>query len=141
MAEEVVDSRAGTPPALTERQRLGVAVHDGRQAVLRLQPCEQREARQPGMFTGLTVTPPAVIGPAEPTPSADTPSGATCATAAVREANTASGSGTRAVGAVADRSSVPDASTMPAAIFVPPMSTARTVSTSVIAQPRTSRIS
>jgi hypothetical protein len=83
--------------------------------------------RQPGMFSGDTVSPWRVIGPAEPTPHAATPSGATSRTAPTSAAKTSSGSVPRGVGATAERSTVPCWSTTPAAILVPPMSTARTV--------------
>ncbi len=82
------------------------------------------KSRQAGMFSGETASPPAVIGPPQPTPHTAAPPAPTVSTRASSAENKASPS-SAPDGAVADATTSPSAVTSPAASLVPPMSTAR----------------
>ena len=86
-------------------------------------------SRHAGMLRGDTVSPPADIGPPQPTPHTTiSPLPMTLSITASSTENSRSPSSTRD-GAVADATTSPSAVTSPAASLVPPMSTARAVST------------
>ena len=94
------------------------------------------KSRQAGRWRGETDSPPAVIGPPQPTPQPTTsPLPPTESTTASRTENSASASAVAGVGAWAEATTSPFSSTRPAASFVPPMSSARTTSTPLSVTP------
>ena len=114
-------------PALAERERLGVVVDDtGRPAVVARAAPATGTPRHAGMFSGDTVSPPRVIGPPQPTPTATHPSASRSSISRANVANSASGSLPDGVGASWRASNAPSEATTPADSFVPPTSTATT---------------
>ena len=84
------------------------------------------KSRHPGMLRGDTASPPARIGPPQPTPHiAAVPWSATSSTTSARVDHDDLGTAPDGVGAHTTSRRLPASSTWPAASLVPPMSTAR----------------